>query len=310
MTSLFLSYRRDDVGGHAGRLCDRLIARFGADRIFMDVQDILPGQNFEQAIEQTLARCDVMLLVLGPRWVEIMRARAASGEDFVRREITIALNRKMTVIPVLMGGAKMPSGEQIPSDLSAFGRCQAVEIRDDRFDEDASRLVNFLAGPAETSGLSVLGVRLPRRVLAGTLAALAAIVAISWLMWPTHTPQDRVGNAAAAAGPPAREGGIDGNWVAELQKPGQPAFRIRMTLARAGDDVTGAVSYPTGEGPILAGRYADGAITFHTSHVPQFESTPATIRYQAEVGGDEIRFTTTDDYGIGKGVARRRPPSP
>ena len=52
MTNLFISYRRDDSGGHAGRLCDRLIARFGADCIFMDVQDIQPGQNFQQAIEK------------------------------------------------------------------------------------------------------------------------------------------------------------------------------------------------------------------------------------------------------------------
>ena len=168
MTNVFLSYRRDDAGGHAGRLCDRLIARFGAARVFMDVQDIEPGQNFEQAIEQTLAKCDVMAVVVGPRWVDIMAARAESGEDFVRHEIAIALHRQMTVIPVVMGGARMPSREQLPSELSAFGRCQAVGIRDDHFDEDAARLVSFLAGPAEPSGVSILGARLSTRAAAAS----------------------------------------------------------------------------------------------------------------------------------------------
>ena len=124
MTNVFISYRREDASGHAGRLSDRLIARFGADRVFMDVQDIQPGQNFEEAIEQTLAGCDTMLVVLGPRWIEIVRARAASGEDFVRREIAVSLARGMTVIPVLVGGAKMPTAEQLPKEITDFSRCQ------------------------------------------------------------------------------------------------------------------------------------------------------------------------------------------
>src|SRR5229473_1808934 len=116
MTNLFISYRRDDSGGHAGRLSDRLIARFGPDRIFMDVQDIQPGQNFLQAIEQTLDRCDCLLAVIGPRWLEIMQARQAKGEDFVRHEVSVALARGKTVIPVLVGGAKMPDGDLLPAE--------------------------------------------------------------------------------------------------------------------------------------------------------------------------------------------------
>ena len=304
MTNVFLSYRRDDAGGHAGRLCDRLIARFGAARVFMDVQDIEPGQNFEQAIEQTLAKCDVMAVVVGPRWVDIMAARAESGEDFVRHEIAIALHRQMTVIPVVMGGASMPSREQLPSELSAFGRCQAVEIRDDRFDEDAARLVSFLAGPAEPSGVSILGARLSTRAAAAAVATLAVGLLAGWLIWRSPAPHDQR-ESPAAAGRVGREASFDGDWIAELKKPGQPPFHIRFTLARAGDEVIGVVSYPTGEGTILDGRYSDGTLTFRTSHVPQFESTPATIRIQARLDGDLIRLTTSDDNGVATGVARR-----
>src|SRR5215510_12349085 len=84
VTNVFISYRRDDASGHAGRLSGRLVARLGASRVFMDVQDIQPGQNFAQAIDRTLAQCDHVLAVIGPRWLEMIRARVSSGEDFVR----------------------------------------------------------------------------------------------------------------------------------------------------------------------------------------------------------------------------------
>ena len=301
MTNLFISYRRDDSGGHAGRLSDRLIARFGADRIFMDVQDIQPGQNFKQAIEQTLDRCDCLLAVIGPRWLEIMEARQAKGEDFVRQEVGVALARGKTVIPVLVGGAKMPARSQLPDEMAAFGLCQAVEIRDNRFDEDAGRLVEFLAGGSGPATVPLLGRRVPRRVLLAATGAVAAVAIGVWLLRPapatTVVPGQPSPESAVAA--------IDGEWVAELQKPGQPPFRIRLTLARAGDQVIGSVRYPTGDGPILEGRYADGQMTFRTSHVPQFETEPATIKFQARVDGDAIRLTTADANGVATGVAHR-----
>jgi hypothetical protein len=175
MVNVFISYRRDDAGGHAGRLADRLIARFGGDRVFMDVQDIKPGQNFEQAIDQTLGRCDHLLAVIGPRWLESLNARAASREDFVRSEIGMALARGVTVIPVLVGGARMPAGDQLPEPLAAFSRCNAVEVRDSHFDADAAWLVQFLAGgpqAAPAAGVSrrVIAVAVPLVVVAALLA--------------------------------------------------------------------------------------------------------------------------------------------
>jgi hypothetical protein len=289
MTNLFISYRRDDAGGHAGRLSDRLIARFGSERVFMDVQDIQPGQDFAQVIEQTLARCDHLLAVVGPRWLSDMRARAARPDDFVRSEISAALARGTTVIPVLVGGAKMPASDELPAELAAFSRCQAVRVRDDRFDDDAARLVDFLAGGSSGAGLNLMGRRIPRRALAWSLPLLAVALVSLWFAWPRLAPR------------PA----IDGEWVAEMHQAGQQPYRIHLTLARSGDEVTGFVQYPTGGGPILDGRFNENRVTFHTSHVPQFESTPATVRFMAEVDGDLITLTTTNDTGIATGVARR-----
>jgi len=204
MTNVFISYRRDDAGGHAGRLSDRLIARFGADRVFMDVQDIQPGQNFAQAIEQTLARCDHMLAVVGPRWLADLQARAAGREDFVRSEIGTALSRGMAVIPVLVGGAKMPSGDELPAELAAFSRCQASEIRDECFDEDAARLVDFLAGGSGSAGPHFFGRRVTRRTLTWLLPAVALALAGGWAAWPKSGSGPAIGAAAERSAAPAR----------------------------------------------------------------------------------------------------------
>ena len=275
--SVFISYRREDASGHAGRLSDRLIARFGAARVFMDVQDILPGQNFAQAIDRTLAQCDHLLAIIGPRWLQDLAARQIANEDFVRHELSAALTRGLTVIPVLVGGAKMPRQTDLPTELAAFAQCQAVEVRDDRFDEDTARLISFLAGERRR------GVQ----VFAGALLALAVALVAGWLLWPTPAVV------------------IDGEWIAELHKPGQPPYRIRLTLAREGEQLIGTVQYPTGDGPILDGRYAEGRMTFHTAQVPNFESAPATVSFQARVEGDVMRLITVDDAGTAIGTAHR-----
>jgi hypothetical protein len=115
MASIFISYRREDSGGHAGRLCDRLTARFGDDRVFLDIQDIRPGQNFATSIEDTIATCDCVIAVIGAHWLETIQKRADASDDFVRHEIAAALKRRVTVIPVLMGGARMPAAHDLPS---------------------------------------------------------------------------------------------------------------------------------------------------------------------------------------------------
>jgi hypothetical protein len=281
MTNVFISYRRDDTAGHAGRLSDRLVARLGAGRVFMDVEDIQPGQNFAQAIEQTLAHCDHLLAIVGPRWLEAIRARMASGEDFVRHEIAVALTRGLTVIPVLVGGAKMPGAADLPPELAAFSRCQAVEIRDNRFDEDAAQLVNFLAVGRDHRRT---------RVLAAVAAMLLVGVAGGWFAWGRSGPQP-----------------VDGGWMAEMQKPGQRPYRVRFTLTRDGDRVTGHVQYPTGDGPILDGRLAEGHLSFHTEHTPQFSSAPAIIRTEAQQDGDTLKVTMIDEGGTATGVATRSP---
>jgi tetratricopeptide (TPR) repeat protein len=111
----------------------------------MDIEDISPGQNFAQTIDKTIADCGAILVVIGPRWMEILRSRSSRHEqDFVRREIEEALERKATVIPVLVGGANMAQLTGLPESLTDLPLHQAAELRDTTFKEDCVRLVNAL----------------------------------------------------------------------------------------------------------------------------------------------------------------------
>jgi len=307
MANIFISYRREDSGGHTGRLCDRLTARFGNARVFMDLQDIAPGQDFARSIDEIIATCDCVIAVMGPRWLETIQKRAPGADDFVQHEIAAALRRNITVIPVLVGGARMPPAERLPPALSALGYRNALEVRDERFDADAALLADSISALGIAGDSAPAG---PHRYWRAARLAIPLLIAVGLLAASAAYLMLRPDGTQSTIATVSPDEALGGDWIAEMQKEGQPVFRIRLTFEVAGDSITGMVRYPTGEGPILDARLAGSVLTFHTSHVPQFESTPATIRYQAEVGGDEITFTTTDDTGIAKGVARRAPSSP
>lgn len=111
----------------------------------MDVVDISPGQNFTQAIEQTIASCGAVLVIIGPRWMEILRKRSSEDQpDYVCREIEEALKRKATVIPVLVGRANMDQLTGLPDSLADLPLHEATELRDETFKDDCARLAKAL----------------------------------------------------------------------------------------------------------------------------------------------------------------------
>src|SRR6188472_4180978 len=107
MSGLFISYRRDDAAGHAGRLFDHLSRVFGSDEIFMDVDGIQRGDTFSQSLTEHIQQCDVLLAVIGRRWTAAADSdghrRLDSADDWVRGEIRGALTAGYLVIPVLVG---------------------------------------------------------------------------------------------------------------------------------------------------------------------------------------------------------------
>src|SRR5262249_29428278 len=145
---VFLSYRREDSPGHAGRLADALTRRFGAAAIFLDVESIEPGADFVEALTNALERCRVVLAIVGPGWAgrrPVGTTRLRDPDHFVRLAISTALKNGLRVVPVLVNGAVMPVGDQLPPELEAFGRCNAFALPDPTWAHGARVLVDLVA---------------------------------------------------------------------------------------------------------------------------------------------------------------------
>lgn len=109
---VFVSYRRQESGDIAGRLADRLVDRFGDERVFIDVEALEPGVDWAEAIARAVEACAVMVVVIAPGWLSVDdgqgRRRLDDPEDMVRFEVGTALARDVAVISVLVKGAAMP----------------------------------------------------------------------------------------------------------------------------------------------------------------------------------------------------------
>jgi hypothetical protein len=147
MPSIFVSYRRSDVPGHAGRLYDRLVERFGEDHVFKDLDTMEPGADFEEVIRDTVARCDALIAVIGGEWL----ARNPDGEsrlddphDWVRLEVAEALRRNVRVIPLLVHGASLPAPSELPEDVRPLTRRHAVVLNEDVWNLQVAQLVEGL----------------------------------------------------------------------------------------------------------------------------------------------------------------------
>jgi uncharacterized membrane protein YeaQ/YmgE (transglycosylase-associated protein family) len=142
---IFISYRREESRWSARSLYDHLSAHFDRDQIFMDVDTIAPGIDFVDAIEKMVGECDVLIAVIGEHWLtspdEQEGRRLDNPEDFLRTEIATALKRDIRVIPVLVDGALMPRSSELPDDLKALVRRNALRVSHTGFDDDCRRLV-------------------------------------------------------------------------------------------------------------------------------------------------------------------------
>lgn len=141
MADIFICYRRNDSEAYAGRLHDHLANHFGERALFVDVDSLHPGVDFEQVIERTLLRSTIVLVVIGPRWLD---QRLKNEQDYVRREILAALKGKKRLIPILVGGAKMPSRDKLPPELAALAGKNAVTLHHPTWKPDVVRLVTSL----------------------------------------------------------------------------------------------------------------------------------------------------------------------
>jgi hypothetical protein len=146
--AIFISYRRDDSEGEAGRLYDDLVRAYSDDSVFMDVAGIQPGVDFRKAIDTNVGSCGVLLAIIGPTWATIADSagnrRLESPDDYVRLEIASALKRNIPVIPVLVHDAHMPALELLPDDLKDLRYRNSVELTHARWNSDVTLLIAAL----------------------------------------------------------------------------------------------------------------------------------------------------------------------
>jgi hypothetical protein len=148
MSRIFISYRRDDTAGYAGRLFDRLSQQFGSRSIFMDIDTIEPGEDFVKVIEDAVGSCNVLIALIGQHWLTLTdsagRRRIDSPNDFVKLEIATALKRDIRVIPVLVRGVQMPTLDVLPKELTGLERRNALVINDKEFHHQIDGLITSI----------------------------------------------------------------------------------------------------------------------------------------------------------------------
>lgn len=192
--SVFISYRREGTAMHAGRLYDAMVARFGDHNVFMDLE-MAPGIDFVERITTAVGSCRALLVVIGPQWMGDGGSRIADPADFVRLEVETALRAAdVTVIPVLVEGARMPAPEQLPEALRPLARRNAIELSDLRWRYDCQRLMTALddllgeqagadpvdrAAPARSSAPARVSALVPLW-LEGVAVAVAAGLLAHW----------------------------------------------------------------------------------------------------------------------------------
>lgn len=145
---IFISYRRQDSAYPAGWLYDRLAERFGPGQVFKDVDSIELGDDFVETITNAVGSCDILLALIGQDWLDIAgpdgSRRLDDPDDFVRLEIEAALQRKVLLIPILVEGALMPRGDELPPSIAPLVRRQALELSPNRFRADTDRLLEVI----------------------------------------------------------------------------------------------------------------------------------------------------------------------
>lgn len=256
--NVFISYRRDDSSGNAGRLFDWLARDFGRENIFLDTDKIAGGEEFARVLAERLKCSDVLLAVIGKQWLNIADEngrRLDQPDDFVRIEITTALDGGVRVIPVLVGGALMPDEESLPTPLKRMAKLNAIAVRDAGFEQDFDLLLDDMLGRPRGYVRREYD-RLRRLFVAIEVSALLAPVLVAvvvlglWLgvldrLALNTGAATHLLNLAETIAPPRMDPGvllikIDETTHNELNRPFEPSAEWRRDYAKLIDRAAAA----------------------------------------------------------------------
>ena len=199
-SKIFISYRREDSAASALGIDQYLEHAFGRKNVFIDV-DMGAGAKFPSVLEQRLAECKVMLVLIGPEWLNARddqgKRRLENPEDWVRLEIAHALKREITVIPVRVSGERMPNRMMLPEDIRGCLTIKAASVTTTGFRNEMAGLARDIR--------SILNPTRWRRVGAIVTGLLLLILACGALLYRSDGWMQRTNIAG-------RDGSISGNW--------------------------------------------------------------------------------------------------
>jgi len=311
MAAIFISYRREDSAGYAGRLYDIVSEHFGKGEVFIDVDEIPAGADFVKVIEETEAQCSVLLVIIGKGWLiqgEDGRPRLFDPQDFVRLEINAGLRSNIRVIPLLVGGAIMPRAPQLPEELLPLTRIEALTLEDTRFHRDVDQLIELL----ETIVPGKRNSAPPRnRNRAGIVLALSAALALVLVFWFTKSPKPPAAaqEASTSARPSAAIKGtsesaaaIKGTWESAVTYDWGDTHKELFKFETEDHTLTGTASYlggGRGDRGILNGSIQGNQISFMTKSYTDVNDKTYEEKhyYVGTVSGDRISFTLQTDSG-------------
>jgi TIR domain len=270
--AIFISYRRDDSEGEAGRLYDDLVRTYGDDSVFMDVAGIDPGSDFRKAIDDNVTSCGVFLAIIGPHWATVAdetgQRRLDNANDFVRLEVASALARNIAVIPVLVHDARMPRPEQLPDPMKDLAFRNSVELSHARWNSDVQLLIKALKQYVSTDAATeaepvhaTVPVQLPPPVasdaatgekrsatplIIGGVVAVVLIAVVAFFLFRPHHPEGTVNPFGTTTADQANA--LTGNWRnPEPQKVQDALVELKITGSGPAYNVEPFGQCPSGE---------------------------------------------------------------
>jgi len=265
--AIFINYRRQDTAFPATWLYDRLVERYGKDRVFKDIDSIRPGDDFVERITDVLNACTVLLALISDRWIAAVdekgRRRLDDPGDYVRLEIETALNRNIHIIPILFEGARMPHKAELPHSLRKLSRRQAFYFRPSHLGVDTQNLLHTL------DSVFSAGKKIPVPE-----SKLAPLLRTAHRNRDTQIRRDRHNKA---------DGMVEASARSSLSGKSQAAKAKGARLIRTLTGHAGAVA----DGPLVRGVdfSPDGRLLATAGN-------DGTVRFWNVVTGDTVRVTT------------------
>jgi len=278
MVRLFISYRRNEDAGFAGRLTDALEAAFGTDAVFRDIDDIRPGEDFVDALNTQLERVDLIVVLIGPSWMRPSQdgvRRLDRSDDFVRMEIATGIAAGKALLPVLVAGAPMPREDDLPPAIKALARHQAFTLSDAGWASDIARMVAAIKAI----------VPLRRRLRWQPIGKAAAVLAIAGLLAFALDLQRGDATSTQRKSVEAAQN-LAGRWTSRVRYDWGAVHEETLVLRVSNGEVHGSVSYLGVARTVEQGKLAGDRLSFITRSQETLGNAPSrevTHRYSGTV---------------------------